>query len=414
MLTDAQIRKAKAADKAFKLTDGAGLHLFVTPAGGKHWRYRYEFGGKEKLLSLGPYPALSLVDARKAREDAKETLRAGRDPSVVKKLQRLVVATSAATTFEAVAKEWHKRQKPGWVERHAADVIDSLEREIFPTLGTVPIRDIGAPEVIALLRTVEDRGANETARRLRQRMSAVFQFAIAEGSATIDPASMVQKAMAPMTKGRQPAITKLDDARAMLAKAEAEHAHPVTKLALRLLALTAVRPGTLAATPWSEWASLDPDMPVWQIPAERMKLRLAQKEDEARDHLAPLSKQAVEAIAALRTISGRGPLAFPNSRHAHKPMSENAMGYLLNRAGYHGHHVPHGWRATFSTVMNERFRADKAVIDLMLAHVPKDKVERAYNRALHLDRRRELAQEWADLILKDARPASELLFGPRR
>lgn len=414
MLTDAQIRKAKAADKAFKLTDGAGLHLFVTPAGGKHWRYRYEFGGKEKLLSLGPYPALSLADARTARDEAKSTLRDGRDPSTVKKLKRLTAETSAATTFESVAREWHKRQKPGWVERHAADVIDSLEREIFPALGSIPIREIGAPEVVALLRTVEDRGAIETARRLRQRMSAVFQFAIAEGTAAIDPASMVQKAMASVPKGRQPAITKLDDARVMLAKAEAEHAHPVTKLALRILALTVVRPGTLAATPWEEWAGLDHSAPVWQIPAERMKLRLAQKSDEARDHLVPLPRQAIEAIDALRTISGRGPLAFPNTRHAHKPMSENAMGYLLNRAGYHGHHVPHGWRATFSTIMNERFRADKAVIDLMLAHVPKDKVERAYNRALHLDRRRELAQEWADLILEGAKPASDLLLGPRR
>jgi integrase len=154
--------------------------------------------------------------------------------------------------------------------------------------------------------------------------------------------------------------------------------------------------------------------PLWQISAQRMKLKLHHKDDEARDHLVPLSRQALDAIEALRQISGRGPLAFPNARHSHKPMSENAMGYLLNRAGYHGHHVPHGFRSTFSSVMNERFPADKHVIDLMLAHVPKDKVEGVYNRALHLDRRRQLAQEWADLIAGDLVPAADLLSGKRR
>ncbi|WP_100960426.1 integrase arm-type DNA-binding domain-containing protein [Bosea sp. FBZP-16] len=414
MLTDAQIRKAKAADKAFKLTDGAGLHLFVTPAGGKHWRYRYEFGGKEKLLSLGPYPALSLLDARKARDEAKSTLRTGKDPSITKKLQRLAGAASAATTFESVSREWHALQKSGWVERHAFDVLDSLEREVFPKLGSVPISEIGAQETIAVLREIESRGANETARRVRQRMSAVFVYAISTGRAEGDPAAVVQKAMAPLIKGRQPAVTDLAAARVMLNKVEAEHAHPVTKLALRILALTAVRPGALAETPWVEWAELTGPQPMWLIPAARMKLKLRQKSDEARDHLVPLSRQAVEAIEALRKVSGRGPLAFPNTRHAHKPMSENAMGYLLHRAGYHGHHVPHGWRSTFSSVMNERFKADKAIIDLMLAHVPENKVEGAYNRALHIDRRRELAQEWADLILEGAKPADELLLGPRR
>ncbi|MFC6486820.1 tyrosine-type recombinase/integrase [Nitratireductor sp. GCM10026969] len=275
------------------------------------------------------------------------------------------------------------------------------------------IRDINASDVYAVLSKVEAR-SKETARRIRQRIEAVFNRAIAIGSAQSNPGAQVKGAMAPMKKGKQPAITDLDQAREMLAKAEAEPAHPLTKLALRILALTAVRPGTLAGTPWDEWTDLDSEAPVWRIPAERMKMRLKHKSDEARDHLVPLPLQAIEAIEALRTISGRGPLAFPNTRHAHKPMSENAMGYLLNRAGYHGHHVPHGWRSTFSSVMNERFPSDKYIIDLMLAHTPKDKVEAAYNRALHLERRRELAQEWADIILKDAKPAASLLEGPRR
>lgn len=417
-LTDTQVRNAKPADKPYKLTDGGGLHLYVT-AGIKSWRYRYEVRGqggkdKEKLLTLGTYPALSLADARKARDEARDTVKAGRDPGVTKKLRKLASAESAANTFEVIGREWYELQKPQWAERHAHDVLVSLERDVFPVLGSVPIAEITAPEILAMLRPIEKRDAKETARRIRQRISAIFVFAIASGRATNDPAAIVKGAMAPMKKGRQPAITDLEAARAMLAKAEAEPAHPVTKLALRLLALTVVRPGTLAGTPWAEWTGLDADKPLWHIPAERMKLRLQHKDDEARDFLAPLSWQAVDAIGALRTLTGRGPLAFPNSRHAHKPMSENAIGYLLNRAGYHHKHVPHGWRATFSSVMNERYRADKPVIDLMLAHVPKDKVEGAYNRALHLERRRELAQIWADLILEGAPPAIDLVAGPRR
>eukprot|EP00913_Durusdinium_trenchii_P021234 g19947.t1 len=364
--------KEQPRGKAFKLTDGAGLFLYITPAGGKLWRFRYSYAGKEKLLSIGPYPATSLADARAAREDAKKLLRAGKDPSVTKKLQRLA-ASSSATTFEAVAREWYDLNKGRWVPRHADDVIGSLQKEIFPALGRVQIAELRAPEVIAVLRIIEARGAKETARRIRQRMSAVFEYAIATGRAEIDPASMVQKAMAPMKKGRQPALVKLEEVRELLSKVDAEVAHPVTKLGIRILALTAMRPGTVQTTPWSEWSNVQ-ENPLWHIPAERMKLKLDFKGDETRDHLVPLARQTVEAIEALRIVSGRGPLAFPNARHAHKPMSENAMGYLLNRAGYNSRHVPHGFRSSFSSIMNERFPADRFVIDLMLAHVPKDKV----------------------------------------
>jgi integrase len=220
--------------------------------------------------------------------------------------------------------------------------------------------------------------------------------------------------MAPLKKGRQPAVTDLEGAREILRRAESTPASPVTKLALRLLALTALRPGTLITTPWSELDNIDPGEPVWVAPAERMKLRLHLKSDETRDHPIPLSWQALDAITTLHKLTGRGPLVFPNGRHAHKPMSENAIGYLLNRAGYHHRHVPHGWRATFSSIMNERFPADSRIIDLMLAHTPKDRVEGAYNRAAHLQRRRELAQIWADLLFEGLPPAEELLQGPRR
>ena len=212
--------------------------------------------------------------------------------------------------------------------------------------------------------------------------------------------------MAPVAKGRQPAITELPAAREVLARVEATPAHPVTKLANRLLALTVVRPGEIRSVRWCEFEDLDGPAPLWRVPAERMKA--------GREHLVPLAGHAVQVLRAAQRLTGRGPLVFPNARHAHRPMSENAIGYLLNRAGYHGRHVPHGWRATFSTVMNERHRADRQVIDLMLAHAPDDKTEAAYNRALHLERRRELAQIWADMLLDGAAPASVLVDGPRR
>lgn len=412
MLTDTAIRKAVSKDKAYKLSDSGGLYVHVTPAGGKHWRLKYRFAGAEKLLSIGPYPSVSLTDARRARDDAKSALRDGKDPGILKKLHKLTKARHSEDTFEAIAREWFELNKSKWIEHHADDVIRSLENDIFPHLGNMPIRDITAPLVLAALRLVEKRDAADTARRIRQRMSAIFVYGISSGKAETDPAAVVLGAMAPVSKGRLPAITKLPDAKAMLKKVEAEIAHPVTKLAHRLLALTALRPGVIASTPWHELDEIEDGL--WLVPASRMKLKLAQKQDEARDHLVPVTTQVREVIEALRTLTGRGPLAFPNQRHAHKPMSENAIGYLLNRAGYHGKHVPHGWRSTFSTHLNEVLPADRAIIDLMLAHVPKDAVESRYNRALHIGRRRELAQIWADTILEGAPAAGDLLKGPRR
>jgi len=180
----------------------------------------------------------------------------------------------------------------------------------------------------------------------------------------------------------------------------------VTKLALRFLALTAVRPGEIRGAAWAEFEQLDGVEPTWRIPAPRMKMK--------HEHVVPLSRQSVAVLRAVRSLTGRGPLVFPNARHAHRPMSENALGYLLNRAGYHNRHVPHGWRSTFSTIMNERYRQDRQVIDLMLAHASKDKTESAYNRAAYMPRRRELAQEWSDLLLQNSADAASLVEGRRR
>lgn len=406
MLTDRQIRAAAAAERDYKLADGQGLHLLVTKGGAKLWRYRYAHGGKEKMLSFGRYPEVTLAAARAERQAARDLLRAGRDPSLERKLHRASSLAKAEHTLEAVARRWHKQMAPGWTPTHAADVLQSLEAYAFPMLGPLPIHEITTPMVLAALREIEARPAIETAHRVGQRLSAIFIHAVAEGLAESDPAATARKALRPVVRGRQPALTALAELRQVLQVAEAIPAHPVTRLGLRLLALTALRPGELRAATWGEFEDLDGPEPLWRVPAPRMKMRA--------EHLVPLSRQAVEVLAAVRVLTGRGPLPFPSTRHAHRPMSENALGYLLNRAGYHHRHVPHGWRAGFSSVMNERFREDRAVIDLMLAHAPKDRVESAYNRAVHMARRRELAQAWADLLLEGAAPAASLLTGARR
>ncbi len=387
MLTDIKVKTAKPTDKAYRLPDSGGLHLFVTTTGSRLWRMRYKLpGGTEKLLSFGAYPAVSLANARKARDAAREVLRRGGDPATV----RRATATSAGgITFEELAKEWYRLQSPRWAARHAGDVIDSLTTMVFPTLGDTPVADITVPAVLEVLRAIEARPAIETARRVRQRMSAVFVYGIATGRAKEDPALVVKGAMAPLIRGRQPALTSIDEVRDILKRADETPSMPITRAALKLIALTAVRPGEIRGATWSEF---DINAAEWRIPASRMKMK--------REHIVPLSTQALAVLAPLDKTT---PFLFPNTRHPLKPMSENAIGYLLNRAGFHGQHVPHGWRSAFSTIMNERFPADYRVIDLMLAHSAKDRVEAAYNRSLHIGRRRELAQIWADLLMPDLR-----------
>ena len=406
MLTDAKIRAARPRAKPFKISDSAGLHLYITPAGSRTWRLKYRFAGREKLLTIGPYPAFTLARARQARDDAKAALLDGRDPSALKRRRQLDL-TADRPTFEAVAREWHALQAPLWTEHHASDVLRSLERDIFPEFGREPVTEISAPMVLDALRRVEARSALETAHRIRQRVSAVFTYAIAAGIGAADPAAIVRGALKPIgARGQRPALLDLEAVRGTLRDAEAVPAHPQTKLALRLLALTVMRPGEVRKAERSEFVDLDGPAPLWNIPAERMKMK--------RDFVVPLAPAAVDVVRAALALAGRGRLLFPSPRRAYGPISENAMGYLLNRAGYYGRHVPHGFRASFSTIMNERFPLDRKVIDFMLAHSPKDEIEAAYNRSLYLERRRELAGEWAGMMADGLPPALEMIDGPRR
>ena len=392
MLTDAQARKAKGGEKPYKLTDGGGLFLLVGTSGHRSWRLKYRFGGREKLLTFGAYPDLSIVEARERREAAKRAIREGRDPSVEKKQDRAARAIGTSHTFEACARAWHELNKPRWSTTHSRNVIDSMEKDLFPAIGGLPVKDVTEAILLDALRRVEGRGAIETASRIRQRASDVFAYAAAAGLRTGDPAAVVKSLLKPKPKAtRQPAVTGLDDLRQLIADVEAERASPITKLANRLVALTAVRSAVQRNARWEEFEGLDGPRPLWRVPPATMKLALRLKDDQQFEHLVPLSRQAVEVIEAVRPLTGHLPYLFPNDRHAHRPMSENAVRALIIRAAdgaYRARHCTHGYRSSFSSIMNEWRRRegrpdDREVINLMLAHVVEDKVEFCASRATH-------------------------------
>jgi integrase len=417
VLTDIQCRKAEPADKPYKLVDGKGVYLLVTPSGYRSWRMKYRFEKKEKLLTFGPYPEVGLKEVRQRVEDARRMLRAGLDPAAAGKAASGEV--DPGRRFETIARAWHSLQTSIWSEKYAEDVLRSLVDYVFPTIGSQDIATIKSDQVLAIVRAIEDRPAIETARRVRQRISAIFGYAIADSKATSDPAAVVVGALKPLIKGRQPALLTIEEARGLLVAAEASVAHPITKLVSRFIALTAVRPGVVRFLPWAELQDLDGTAPLWHVPAERMKLIVERKQNDRYDFLVPLARQAVEVLTVARTFSARSKIVFPSERNVNRPMSENAVSYLYGRLpAYRGRHVPHGWRSTFSTIMNGHAQdmdrpADRAIIDLMLAHLPSG-VESKYNRAAYMPRRRAIAQEWADMLLDGLPPAVSLLEGKRR
>jgi integrase len=400
MLTDVKARNAKGKDAAYEIIDGEGLHLRVATSGLRSWRVRRKRAGKETLTTLGHYPAMSLSDARAERDKLKAAT--GRDAPVV--------------TLETVAGDWMKTQAPLWKAHHAADVAESLKREIWPTLGARPIAEITAGDILLALRPVELRGAIDLAHRLRQRLSGVWTFALVQGLVATNPAAMLGKALQPMVAGgRRAAVLTLAQARDALAQSETVPAHPVVRMALRVLALTSVRPGELRGAEWAEFdlGKGDTAGGTWTIPGVRMK-HIKRRAATTPDHIVPLSKQAVEALVEVRKLTGHGKLVFPTPADALQPISENALGYLMNRAGLAGRQTAHGWRATFSTVMNGRNRSDSEVIERMLAHTPTDAVKAAYDRGMHAERGREIAQEWADLLLDGRDAPADLVKLPRR
>jgi integrase len=403
MLTNAAVKAARPRTAAYKLSDERGLHLFVAANGRKTFRWRFRWEAREQLLTIGAWPEISLDAARARAELAREQLGRGEDPRAAGAADRL------ENRFDDIGRRWHAHMLPRWTPVHAGDVLASLERDVFPAIGAMPIGSITVPVVLSALRLIESRGRLETARRVRQRISAVFSFAIAEGLVEQDPAAIVGRALMPPAPARHhPALVDIDGARDLLAAAELVDASPATKLASRFLALTAVRLGALRGARWAEIEDLDGHAPIWRIPAARMKLAAAKKVDPANDHLVPLSAQAVAVLRVARK-NGYDTHSLIFTGAAGGPIGEAAIGALYVRARSSRKHVPHGWRATFSTILNEARPDDRGQIDRALGHVAgkrdkeedgiNRKVEGAYNRSQLLGRRRELFQAWADLLM---------------
>ena len=397
-LIEVMVRKAAPRDRDYKLADQAGLYLFVASTGGKIWRYKYRIAGREKVLVIGRYPGIGLSDAREAARAARAMIEQGDDPSAAKQARRAPVHIPPVETFEQVAREWHARQRPRWSEVHGDDVLQELAKDVFPAIGRMGLDEITAPIALAALRAVEDRGAIETAHRGRQRIEAVYAYAIAAGRAKYNPVAGMARALSPLVKiRRQPAVTTGAEAREVYALLSEQNVEPETRAAAMFLAHTAQRVSDVRFARWDEMVGLDGPEPTWLVPIERMKGTLARKA-QGGAHRVPLSPQAVAVLETIRPVTGGGPLPFPSPRWSQRPLSDNALCFMFRRAGLGGRQVPHGWRATFSTVMNERQPDARAVIDLMLAHVPDNAVEAAYNRSQHQPRRRVLAGEWGSIL----------------
>lgn len=420
MLTPAGVRAARPRAAAYKISDGQGLYLHVAPTGNRSFRLRYAdpATGREQTLTFGLWPEVSLDEARARRDLAREQIGRGENP------RRPSRANLQGWTVEAAARAWHAHHLAGWSKVHSKDVLESLERDVLPAIGGEPLDAITRPRVLELLRAVERRGARETARRLRQRIQGVFDFARAEGWTSIEnPADVAEALRRAPAAACQPGLVDVDELRELMRAVAALRASPITILASSFLAYTAVRLAALRGMRWGEVDELDGCEPVWRVPAARMKLGVDRKADEAHDHLVPLSVAAARTLRGARAIfwsaTSRAPaaddLVFPSPRRGDvaAPIGAGAIGELYARTRFARRHVPHGWRASFSTVMNERRPGDRGAIDRALGHAPKDmsKVERAYNRAQHLAIRRDLLEEWGALIAPGK--ADDTSSGPR-
>jgi integrase len=388
-LSDAKVRNAKARSKRYKISDGDGLFLFVMPNGSKYWRLKYFFEGKEKLLALGVYPDVSLIDARDRRTQARKALAAGIDPGLAKKETKRLEELKAGNSFEVVAREWYDKRKHEWKPSSAQITLERIERHLLPKLGPRPITEITPPEVLTVLRVIEDRGTLETARRAMQICGKIFMYAIATGRAERNPVPDLRGALkTPVTTHYS--YLKSSELPEFLQKLEAYDGSLQTKLALRMLLLTFVRTTELRAAKWQE---IDWDKAEWRISADRMKMK--------ETHLVPLSKQTLAVLRQLQKLSGNRDYVFPNQHNPATFMSENTMLYALYRMGYHSRTTGHGFRSTASTILNEHgYRPD--VIERQLAHAERNTVRAAYNHAQYLPERRKMMQWWADYLDKAA------------
>jgi integrase len=386
-LTDTEARKARPTPKPYKMADSGGLYLAVMPTGGKLWRWKYRFQGREKLMALGSYPEVSLADARNRHAEGRRLLAAGVDPMARRMAGKMATQQRTETTFGAIAELWIEHWKEGKSSRHVDSTRRRLNANILPNVGALQITDIHAPDMVAMVRAIETRGAREVAKRALETCGQIFRYAIAHGQTTRNPAAEIKpRDVLKATIRENYARVDLKDLPVLLQQMEVYQGTHVTRLAMKLMALTFVRTSELIGARWSEF---DFEEKRWNIPAERMKMRTP--------HIVPLSDQAIDVLQTLQTLTGTSDLVFPGDRTPKKPISNNTILKALERMGYKGRMTGHGFRGIASTVLHEQ-GFDHQHIELQLAHAPRNAVSAAYNHALYLKPRATMMQRWADYL----------------
>lgn len=388
-LTDTAIRNAKPADKPVRLFDGGGLYLEIAPSGGKWWRLKYRFGGKEKRYSLGVYPEVTLASARKKRDEAREKLAAGIDPGEAKKAEKRANLLAAAHSFEVVARGWMDERKTTVEPAQHDKTLARMENDVFPWLGKRPIAEIDAPEILVVLKRVDGRGARFTAHRIRSEISRVFRYGIKEGHCKADPARDLIDAIPPAQTTHFASITEPEKVGEMLRAFDGFTGTFPVLCALKLAPMLFVRPGELRK---AEWAQFDLDKGEWRYFVNKTKT----------DHLVPLAAQAVTILRELHALTGEGVYVFPGARDRNRPMSEAAINAALRRLGYDTRTeiTGHGFRAMARTILHEELEEKPEVIEHQLAHTVPDSLGRAYNRTKFIKARRSMMQQWADYLDK--------------
>ncbi|EJN5010628.1 tyrosine-type recombinase/integrase [Escherichia coli] len=384
-LNDMQIRRAKPEAKAYTLGDGQGLSLLVEPNGSKSWRFRYRYAGKPKMISLGVYPTITLAEARSRRDEARKIVAEGKNPSEVRKEQKLALRIQSENAFEKIAREWHQMKSAKWSAGYASDIIEAFQNDIFPYVGARPVGEIKPLELLNVLRKIEKRGALEKMRKVRQRCSEVFRYAIATGRAEFNPAADLSSALEVHKSNHFPFL-KSDEIPDFLRALDSYTGSRLVQIATKLLMVTGVRTIELRAALWQEF---DLDNAIWEIPAERMKMR--------RPHLVPLSTQALGFLNELKSMTGNYRYVFPGRNVPNKPMSEASVNQLIKRIGYAGKLTGHGFRHTLSTILHEN-GFNTAWIEMQLAHVDKNSIRGTYNHAQYFEKRKVMMQWYSDNI----------------
>ena len=386
-LTDTAIKKAKPGAKPSKLSDGKGLYLLISPSGSKLWRWKYRVLGKEKVLALGAYPAVSLAQAREGQDTARKMLASGNDPMVIRKADKLACRAAAEDSFESVARKWWSHWKPARSEQHAGQVMRRFEADVFPHIGARPVTEIQASELVAMLKAISGRGANDLAQRALQTSGQVFRYAIAHGLAKRNPAADIKPSDVLPSRQKQN-MARIDgkELPELMRRIDAYQGTPITRMAMKLMAMTFVRTTELIGARWDEFDLGDMR---WDIPASRMKMKTP--------HIVPMSTQAVSVLKTLHLVTGHSPLLFPGERDHEKSMSNNTILKALQRMGYKGRMTGHGFRGVASTLLHE-MGFDHAHIELQLAHQERNEVSAAYNHATYLKQRAKMMQHWSDYL----------------